>query len=346
MNPSLSHEQHLAVLACVGALYRCRSLADFPTHALAALAPVVPSIHSSFNEVNLPQGRLRSVLDRPLARLEESEAAFSRYRDQHPLVRYVEETGDGQAIKFSDFLSVRAYRRLDLYRVLYRPLGVEEQMSITIRSDAGVIIAIAFTRARRDFSESERVMLNLVRPHLLQAYAQVEEIAGRREEQEDLRTALRETGHGVIALDASGGIVHATPGAPECLARYAPMRGATVIPRTVRNWLAARTETPLVLAGPDSRLIVRRPTGAVRRLLLLSEESLPALPTGARLTPREGDVLRWLAGGKTNREIAAILKLAPGTVNRHVERILAKLGAENRTAAAAIASTLGYVVGP
>jgi DNA-binding CsgD family transcriptional regulator len=52
------------------------------------------------------------------------------------------------------------------------------------------------------------------------------------------------------------------------------------------------------------------------------------------LTPREYDVARWLAAGKTNAEIASILGARARTIEKHVERVLGKLGVENRTAAA------------
>lgn len=52
-----------------------------------------------------------------------------------------------------------------------------------------------------------------------------------------------------------------------------------------------------------------------------------------RLSPREAEVLTWMAQGKTNAEIAVILGLSSGTVKFYVERILAKIGCETRTAA-------------
>jgi len=58
---------------------------------------------------------------------------------------------------------------------------------------------------------------------------------------------------------------------------------------------------------------------------------------GRDLTPREREVLALLAGGLSNKEIAATLTLSVGTVRLHVSNILAKLGAPNRTTAAAIA---------
>jgi DNA-binding CsgD family transcriptional regulator len=68
-----------------------------------------------------------------------------------------------------------------------------------------------------------------------------------------------------------------------------------------------------------------------------------------RLTPREWDVLRNLASGKTNAQIATGLFVTEGTVKSHVKHILRKLGATNRTEAVAryhrLISTTGANVG-
>ena len=53
------------------------------------------------------------------------------------------------------------------------------------------------------------------------------------------------------------------------------------------------------------------------------------------LTPREQEVLAWVARGKTNAEVAQILWLAPSTVRKHLENVYAKLGVSTRTAAVA-----------
>ncbi|MDL1861277.1 helix-turn-helix transcriptional regulator [Betaproteobacteria bacterium PRO7] len=52
------------------------------------------------------------------------------------------------------------------------------------------------------------------------------------------------------------------------------------------------------------------------------------------MTAREREVLRWVAAGKTDRDIAAILAISPRTVHKHLQRIYDKLGVETRTAAA------------
>jgi len=60
-----------------------------------------------------------------------------------------------------------------------------------------------------------------------------------------------------------------------------------------------------------------------------NERPATALP----LTPREREVLDWVAAGKTNRDIAAILGASRRTIEKHLERIFDKLGVETRTAA-------------
>jgi len=59
----------------------------------------------------------------------------------------------------------------------------------------------------------------------------------------------------------------------------------------------------------------------------------PALSALAPLTPREREVLRWVAAGKTDRDIAAILGSSVRTVHKHLQHIYTKLGVETRTAA-------------
>lgn len=77
------------------------------------------------------------------------------------------------------------------------------------------------------------------------------------------------------------------------------------------------------------------------RLLRLATQAASApqheLRKDFKLTSREAEVLSWLSKGKTNRDIAQILGLSPRTIDKHLEQIYAKLGVENRTAAAAMA---------
>lgn len=68
----------------------------------------------------------------------------------------------------------------------------------------------------------------------------------------------------------------------------------------------------------------------------------PRAPAVA-LSPRETDILRLVAQGHTNREIAARLYLSEGTVKNHVSRILTRLALRDRTQAALRARDLGLL---
>jgi DNA-binding NarL/FixJ family response regulator len=61
------------------------------------------------------------------------------------------------------------------------------------------------------------------------------------------------------------------------------------------------------------------------------------------LTPRETEVLRLMAGGYSNREIADALGTAEGTVKNHASVILSKLGVRDRTRAVLKALELGWI---
>ncbi len=70
------------------------------------------------------------------------------------------------------------------------------------------------------------------------------------------------------------------------------------------------------------------------------------LPTPEPLTPRETEILRLLASGFSNREIAEALFLAEGTVKNHLSTVLAKLGVRDRTRAVLRALHLGLLGTP
>jgi DNA-binding CsgD family transcriptional regulator len=71
-------------------------------------------------------------------------------------------------------------------------------------------------------------------------------------------------------------------------------------------------------------------------VLLFSEEELLVTQSSLQrlgLTARESEVMFWLAEGKANAEIGAILESSPRTIERHVANILKKFQVENRVAA-------------
>jgi DNA-binding NarL/FixJ family response regulator len=71
--------------------------------------------------------------------------------------------------------------------------------------------------------------------------------------------------------------------------------------------------------------------------------SAPAEPIAEELTAREVEVLRLMARGQRNKQLAAQLKISEHTAKFHVSSVLAKLGARTRTEAVTIGMTRGLV---
>lgn len=119
-------------------------------------------------------------------------------------------------------------------------------------------------------------------------------------------TGLSDTDHVLEGFDA-GGVDYVVK----------PIREAEVLARLKTHIETARevaqAHSAIDLAGRAARRVAR-----------------------AELTPRETEVLSWVAKGKSNREIAEILGISPRTVNKHLEHTFPKLGVETRAAAAVL----------
>ncbi len=169
---------------------------------------------------------------------------FQRVLLDHPFTRNGVLSGRPDLVgRLSDYFSRREYRNTRLYSELYRHVDVGDLLGTAILTGKRhLALSLSRHAGGRDFSERDRLMLSLLRPHFERARLNV-----------------------LAAAEAEG----------ECL--------------------------PLASRG---------------------------------FTPREAEVARWLAEGKTNPEIAMILGMRPRTVEKHAEHVFAKLGVENRTAAA------------
>ncbi len=166
------------------------------------------------------------------------------------------------------------------------------------------------------------------------------------------RAALDVSGRYLLAVSGHGKIVWATPQAQRLLLENLPpdRDDQFVLSDPILQWLEqakkgkakSRAHAASFPENEQLRLQYIGKLGPNEFLLRLAKESSVDLPaefsSELGLTTREGEVLAWLSKGKTNRDIAQILGLSPRTVDKHLEQIYAKLGVENRTAAAAIAT--------
>jgi DNA-binding CsgD family transcriptional regulator len=164
-------EKDLRKLAdCLGELYQPCALDAFGQRVLGVLAGLVGCDARSYDAVG-PGGAVVAQTAPDGFAFPGMVQAFQQHMGQHPLLRHFRGTRDEHAAKVSDFLSLREFRQLPLYRDLYRLAGVDRQLAVTLPGGPGVLIGLAVSRSGRDFSERDRAALDFLRPHVIRAHA-------------------------------------------------------------------------------------------------------------------------------------------------------------------------------
>jgi len=203
--------------------------ASFARLGVERLPSLVASEFTTLSICHLASGR-REVFGLPAGALSaEDRAAFDRHFHEHPLVRYHAYQGGRSTQRISDSLSLEQFRRSALYNDYYRRIRIDHAMALPIYVRDGLLVSFVLNRTRRDFTDRERALLDLLKPHLAKVYQR--------------------------------------------------------------------------------------------------------MSTVGRLTAREAEVLRWVAAGKSDAQIGAILRISARTVQKHLQNVYDKLGVENRTAA-------------
>lgn len=198
------------------------------------LPRLVASEFTTLSICHLASGK-REVFGLPAGALSaEDRAAFDRHFHEHPLVRFHAYQGGRVPQRISDSVPMEQFRRGALYNDYYRRIRIDHAMALPIYVRDGLLVSFVLNRTRRDFTDRERALLELLRPHLERLYKKV-------------------------------------------------------------NF-------------------------------------------ANRLTAREAEVLRWVAAGKSDAQIGAILRISARTAQKHLQSVYEKLGVESRTAAAMRAS--------
>ena len=213
-----------------------------PRSMLLGLARLIPSDACvGYQEADIANGfrvvELLEVIGTPPSRA--AEEAFQTLGWQNPMhCRLHAEEQD--VLRLSDFLTRRDRRMLEYDELVWRPHGIDDGLRLWLPSPPGRARSVYLERSGQNYTDRERMIFGLMRPHL------------------------------------------------------ARMR-----------------------VNAESR---RRRTNGIRHL-----------------TPREAEIVDWVARGKTNAEIASALFISPQTVRKHLENIFQKLAVRSRTAAAAYA---------
>ena len=337
-----------ALLSAVETLYGLATIEQFPSLALSAVRRVLSCNTICYNEVNLSESRM-SWITEPADALPGTilRNMFNQHLSEHPLIAHTGLIDVGRSLRISDFLSQQEFHRLALYNEYYRPLNVEYQLGTTISVSSHQIIAVGLDRDRPDFSENERLCLDLLRPHLVQAYRNLRTLSL-------MKRTIEESGKELMIVNRSGRVQLASDNVWQVIAQYCDVSSSPgYLPGILRNWITHERSrfdenagdlspsVPLVLSRGGGNLIVHFLWGgqeADQDLLLLEEQPADlasVFSEDSKLTPREFEILAWLSQGKTNAEIGLALSISPRTVKKHLEHIYGKMQIHRRSAAVA-----------
>lgn len=336
----LSRNDYELFLDCIRELHSFRDAAALRSWLLdTALPKLVPSDWFSYNEVDLlnPANTLAVLQPESNSLFQRLFPRFQEVAHQHPLITRQLESPNFPVHKISDFLSPKDYHRLELYQDVYRHLGVEYQIAATIKLEPDRITAFALSRRQNDYTERDRAVLEMLRPHLVVAFNHLALAGECQNILESARLALNEFSSATIIVNPQGRILyHVGPGLG-----WIGAANSGFLPAEVSDWIKRHplnsSRRTLCLAAAAGVVHIRAvPTISRERILLVlhlkdGRATEPAA-NAFGLTPREKEVARWICEGKTNAEIAAILGISPRTVHKHVEHIFARVGVESRVA--------------
>lgn len=345
----LSANDYRAGLNVVQQLASAQSAAEFARRGIALIGSLVPSELTTLSVCDLTTGR-RSVVALPSGAIDAAErAAFDRHFNDHPLVRHHAVERGRDAHRISDSVPFSRFRHCALYADYYRRVGIDHVIAVPLYVDARLLVSFVLNRSQRDFSDRERQRLDAIAGSLGAIYRRAVALDRARAAVRALDHQLAAGTTGCIHLGARGDVRDFSPRAAEQVLRLwgMPLRRGARLPDELNSWLArplrcatlTTTMPPRVRSAWTGRLTVHTYPSvepADGWLLVLEESTGAPAPTPAdrwALTSREGEVMRWLAAGKTDRDIGTLLGISPRTVHKHLQRIYTKMGVETRTAA-------------
>jgi DNA-binding CsgD family transcriptional regulator len=168
---ALSSTELRALVNVLEELYAPAGPEDYPARVISLVSGLISVGSCSYNHLDGSRALAYEIQPTDVLAFPDSYALFELHLPEHPVLSYVEATGDGSACRVSDLVSDREFRSLGLYRDFYSPAEVDYQLGFLVPYAGGGEIAVALNRKGRDFSTEERDVLDLLRPHVAQAAA-------------------------------------------------------------------------------------------------------------------------------------------------------------------------------
>lgn len=341
------------ILESLREIYSLNDLDEFPSRLLNVVSKIIKAQVINYTELDPVLGRSTSYFHPPITpggfTGESVAEPFQRNIQDHPVIRYIEKTRDASAHAISDFLTAEQFRSTGLYREVFKPMGLSDQLSVGMVGSGGLMIGVTINRTRRGFSARDRTVLNLLRPHIHQAYVNCRERhTSARRTADRHATIMDQLPLGLICVDANGRVLWSTSTAGTMLRAHYPDAADSIhgLPDAVRYWLKKASAKKKKGDGDGSYLRSLRPGFELhvrycplndgRAILLLQEPPLmnekPSMENFG-FTKREQQVAQHVITGDSISKVAGDLQMSPRTVQKHLERIFRKLRVNNLASA-------------
>lgn len=324
---------------------------SFLERLVRSLPRLIPAAHVTYNEMYPLKSESRNCVNTAELASPLAGQLWEQHMNEHPVMTHVLTTADHHAARISDFWSRRELHDRGLYNDFYQHYEIEDALCITVACRPPRIIGIGW-HDNRIFTDRERLIADIIRPHIGQAWRNARIVSRMEQQLQALRAGFEMMGAGIIMCDADGRVQVMNARSRRYLAEYLGVSRLLDrrLPDELLRWARQQNAalvtsevppvfSPLVYEREGKRLAVRLLSQHGMAMILMEETARPSREADLDrfgLTPREFEVLTWIAQGKTNSEIAAILTSSVGTVKKHVEHVFLKLGVETRTSAAAI----------
>jgi hypothetical protein len=199
-------------------LYTIHNLDTFGLDTLKIIDRLVPADVPAFQSTHVPTRQMSGVVLNCSIDFftPELTAVIQQHFSQHPIVEHIEQTFHG-AYKISDFVSQQEFYGLEgLYQQYLGLVGIEDQMTLFLPPDSPIslvnfaptdenLVGFALNRSERNFSERDRSILKLLRPHLFQAYSNAQKFRQLNQKACQLQQSLDYLG--TIVLNAEGRVI-------------------------------------------------------------------------------------------------------------------------------------------
>ncbi|MDI6728140.1 MAG: hypothetical protein QMD44_04335, partial [Thermodesulfovibrionales bacterium] len=186
---------------CIRDIYSSMDMQFLPATIISATSKIIPSSIAAIHAITTHKRKVAVAEISSNAGLTALDA-YNRHIHEHPIIGPLfpgkskphpfrddiekrllrNRLRPNAAIKISDMLTNNQFRSLALFNEFYRTNGIEYQLGMPILLSKDFQPALSLNRDKIDFSEKELLILNILRPHIIQAFKNAAVIGRIRDE--------------------------------------------------------------------------------------------------------------------------------------------------------------------